>query len=89
MAVEEYKRLQELNIKNQTEAALHGFRVKHELLSRESQIQDYFNLKSESNYAKAVKINDKLKSSSQQTFTSETTIKSKRSSLGIAPWAKK
>lgn len=89
MSVEESKRLQELAIKKQTEAALHEFRVKHELLSREAQVQDPFNPKTETIHATLAKINDKVKSSTQQAPVSETTIKSKRNLLGIAPKAKK
>lgn len=84
MSVEESKRLHELAIKKQTESALHEFRVKHELLSRESQVQDPFNIKPEPICATIAKINDKVKSS-QQAPASETTIKSKRNLLGIAP----
>lgn len=89
MSVEESKRLQELAIKQQTEAALHEFRVRHELLSRESQYQDSNITKIEPIHATLAKISDKVKSSSQHVPTSETTIKSKRNLLGIAPKAKK
>ena len=89
MSVEESKRLQELTIKKQTDAALHEFRVKHELLLRESQVQDPFNMKPEPIHATIAKINDKVKSSTQQAPASETAIKSKRNLLGIAPKAKK
>lgn len=89
MSVEESKRLQELAIKRQTEAALHEFRIKHELLSRESQLQDPLNIKPEPVHSSIAKINDKVKLSTQQAPASETTIKSKRNLLGIAPKAKK
>lgn len=89
MSVEESKRLQELAIKKQTDAALHEFRVKHELLSREYQVQDPFNTKTDPIHATIAKINDKVKSSTQQVPVSETVIKSKRNLLGIAPKAKK
>lgn len=89
MSVEESKRLQELAIKKQTDAALHEFRVKHELLSREYQVQDSFNIKTEPIHATISKMNDKVKSSIQQAPASETAIKSKRNLLGIAPKAKK
>lgn len=89
MSVEESKRQQELSIKKQTDAALHEFRLKHELLSRELDIQGTSSSKFEPIEASLSKINEKVKSSALQVPPSETTIKSKRSLLGIAPKPKK
>ena len=80
MAVEEAKRKQELTIENQNEAALHKFRIRHELLSRKSQLQEIEPVR-----ASLLKINEKVRSSILQTSSSESTIKSKRNLLGISP----
>ena len=88
IAVEESKRQQELAIKKQTDAALHEFRVRHELFSRESQVQDPNSTKIEPIHTTLAKINDKVKSAAQNA-PSELAIKSKRNLLGIAPKTKK
>lgn len=85
MSVEDSKRQQESMIKNQTDAALHEFRVRHELLSRESHFKETEKEKLEPVKVSLSKINEKLKSSTQQALPSESTIKSKRNLLGIAP----
>ena len=85
MAVEEAKRKQELTIENQNEAALHKFRIRHELLSRKSQLQESETEMIEPVRASLLKINEKVRSSILQTSSSESTIKSKRNLLGISP----
>lgn len=85
ISVEEAKRQQDLMIKNQTEAALHEFRVRHELLSRESQFRETEKEKVEPVKVSLSKINENLKLSAQQALPSESTIKSKRNLLGITP----
>lgn len=87
--VEEAKFQQELAIKKQTDAALHEFRIKHELLSREAQIRQPGYSKPEPIQTSLAKINDKIKSSTQQALPAESSIKSKRNMLGIAPKAAK
>lgn len=85
MAVEDSKRQHELMIKSQTDAALHEFRIRHELLSREAQFKETEVEKIEPVKVSLSKINEKLKSSA----STESTIKSKRNLLGIAPKSNK
>ena len=78
ISVEESKKNQELCIKKQTDAALHEFRIKHELISRESYFQE---LDAEKIHGKG-----KIKSSAPQT---ESVINTKRNLLGITPKSNK
>lgn len=83
-ALEESKIQNERSIKMQTDAALHEFRIKHELLAREVHFQEFEMEKVEHVKASLAKITNNVKISSQQSAP-EASIKSKRNLLGISP----
>lgn len=87
-AVEESKLQRERSIKEENEAALHEFRIRHELLARESHLKEFSGM-TEPNKSTLAKVTDKLKVSEKKTLPSDSTIKSKRNLLGIAPKSNK
>ena len=83
--LEESKLQRERGIKEETEAALHEFRIRHELLSRESQLKDSDSGTIEPIKSTLAKITDKVKSTNNNPLPSDSTIRSKRNLLGISP----
>lgn len=84
--MEESKRRHEDSIKIQTEAALHEFRVKQELYSRDLNVMNSgIHPAPETLHSSAAKLNEKLKISAKPHASVESSIKVKRNALGIAP----
>lgn len=89
IAVEESKLRRERDIKEETEAALHEFRIRHELLARESQMKETDAITIEPIKSSLAKISDKSKLNNKDSSSADSAIKSKRNLLGIAPKSNK
>lgn len=85
IAVEESKNQKELAIKEETEAALHEFRIRHELLTKGSHLKETELVMKEPIKELQTKFGDNLKPCEKNTSLSESAIKTKRSFLGIKP----